>query len=89
MKEKQKIEVGTIIRTVLLALALTNQILTATGHPVIPIDDETITQLISALATVITALVAWWKNNSYTQEAIIADNYMHELKDQRGETDQQ
>ena len=30
---------GTIARTVCLALALTNQILSATGHPVLPIED--------------------------------------------------
>jgi len=71
---------GTIIRTVCLALALVNQILTATGHSIIPIDDETVTQLISASATVITAVVAWWKNNSITKAAREADEYMHALK---------
>lgn len=71
---------GTIIRTVCLALALINQILTATGHNIIPIDDETLSQLISALATVITAVIAWWKNNSITKEARAADAFMHALK---------
>lgn len=80
MESKTKIEVGTIIRTVLLALALVNQVLTASGHAIIPIDDETITQLISAGATIITAVIAWWKNNSYTKEAIQADAYMNALK---------
>ena len=80
MGTEKKITVGTIIRTVLLALALVNQILTASGHSVIPIDDETVTQLISAAATIITSVIAWWKNNSYTQEAIEADEYMNALK---------
>ncbi len=71
---------GTIIRTVCLALALINQILTAAGHSIIPIDDETMSQLISAGATVATSLVAWWKNNSITKEARAADEYMHALK---------
>ena len=39
---KNKIDAGTIIRTVILALALINQILTASGHAIIPISDETI-----------------------------------------------
>ena len=71
---------GTIIRTVCLALALVNQILSATGNNIIPIDDETISQLISAGFTVATAIVAWWKNNSITKEARAADEYMHVLK---------
>ena len=77
---KNKINAGTIIRTVILALALVNQILTASGHAVIPISDETITQLISAAATVLTAIIAWWKNNSFTQEAIEADQYLSQLR---------
>ncbi len=71
---------GTIIRTVCLALALINQILTATGHGIIQIDDETLAQLISTVATVITAVIAWWKNNSITKAAREADEYMHKLK---------
>lgn len=71
---------GTIIRTACLVLALINQILTATGHSVIPVDDETLTQLISAGATIVTALIAWWKNNSFTKEARAADELMHEWK---------
>lgn len=77
---KNKIDAGTIIRTVILALALINQILTASGHAIIPISDETITQLISAAVTVLTAIIAWWKNNSFTQEAIRADIYLEELR---------
>lgn len=77
---KNKIDAGTIIRTVILALALVNQLLTASGHPIINISDETITQLISAAATIVTAIIAWWKNNSFTQEAIEADKYLDQLR---------
>ena len=40
-----KVSTATIIRTVCLAIALANQLLAATGHSVIPIDNETIQQL--------------------------------------------
>lgn len=80
MNTKQKIDAGTIIRTVILALALVNQLLTASGHAIINISDDTITQLISAAATIVTALIAWWKNNSFTQEAIQADKYLDQLR---------
>jgi SPP1 family holin len=68
-----------LIRTVILAIALVNQILTAFGKSVIPIDDETITQLISVIFTIATSVWAWWKNNSITPEAIVADEYLKEL----------
>ena len=35
-----EITAGTIARTIILALALINQLLSASGHPVIPIPDE-------------------------------------------------
>lgn len=77
---KEKISPGTIIRTIVLALALFNQVMTASGHPIIDISDETITQVVTAIATIVTALIAWWKNNLFTDEAIQADEYMHQLK---------
>ena len=71
---------GTIARTIVLILALINQILTATGRSVIPIDSETITELISAAFTIVASVIAWWKNNSFTKKAIAADSYLKEQK---------
>lgn len=75
-----KIEATTIARTIILALALINQVLTTTGHSVIPIDDETVNQFISLGFTIVTALIAFWKNNSFTQKALEADKKLRELK---------
>lgn len=77
---KNKISVGTIIRTVCLLLALVNLTLETFGKSVIPISDEQISELITLIFTIITSVSAFWKNNSFTQEAIIADNFMHEMK---------
>ena len=79
-----KVSSGTIARTVILILALINQILTTTGHSIIPIDDETVTQVISLLATIITSLIAWWKNNSFTQAALAGDIAKEEYKVKNG-----
>ena len=76
----KKVSTGTIARTICLALALINQILTATGHSIIPIDDETINLLVSTAATIVMALITWWKNNSFTQAAIEGDIVMKQLK---------
>lgn len=70
----------TIIRTIILLLALVNQILTSTGHSVIPIEDAQITELISLIFTIVASVWAWWKNNSFTKNAIEADKLLYELK---------
>ena len=69
-----------LIRTVILALALINQILSAFGKAVIPIEDETLKELITAGLTISASVWSWWKNNSVTPEAIAADEYLKELK---------
>ena len=74
------VSVGTITRTAVLALALINQILSALGKPLMPIDNAQLEQMISTGFTVGAALAAWWKNNSFTPEAIEADNFMARLK---------
>lgn len=75
-----KITSGTIARTAILALALINQILSACGMPVLPIEDAQLETLISTAWTVIAAAVAWWENNSFTKEAIEADKLLQEKK---------
>ena len=75
-----KISAGTIARTDVLALALINQLLAAFGYSVIPIEDETVNSLISAAFTIISAVTAWWKNNSFTKAALEGDKVMNELK---------
>lgn len=80
-----KITVGTIVRTVILAVALVNQILVASGHSVIPIPDEDWENLITTGATVVTALIAWWKNNSFTAAARIGDFHMRKARAEAAE----
>ena len=64
----------------MLALALINQILSALGKPVLPIESGTLEQLISTGFTTVSALVNWWFNNSFTKEAIQADAEFERLK---------
>jgi len=74
-----KISAGTVARTIILALALTNQALIITGHSVIPVENEDITEFVSLAFTIAASLAAWWKNNSFTQNAIKADKYKDSL----------
>ena len=70
----------TIIRTIVLVVALVNQILTSTGHSVLPISDEQITESITLGFTIVASVITWWKNNSFTAAAIQADETLKELK---------
>ena len=67
-----------------LLLALTNQILSACGKPVLPIESTTVEQLVTAGITTVAALIAWWKNNSFTTAALEADKTYDRLKSQIG-----
>lgn len=72
--------VDTIIRTILLVVTIVNQVLTSLGKNPIPFSDEEIYGALTAVATVVMTLWAWWKNNSFTQAAIQADAVMKSLK---------
>lgn len=78
---KNKVSTATIVRTVCLALALVNQLLSAGGHSVIPIDNETVNQLVTAWVTIVTAIVNWWYNNSFTEAAIEADKTFERVRE--------
>lgn len=74
------ISAGTIARTVCLGLALINQILSVSGHAVIPIEDAQIETMVSTGFTVVMAVINWWKNNSFTKAAIKGDAVMKAAK---------
>ena len=78
----EKVSKETIIRTVLLVATLVNTILTTLGLNPLPFSDSQIYEALSTIFTAITAVWAWWKNNSFTKAAIKADKYMNELKEQ-------
>ena len=85
MKGLINLKADTIARTIILLIALVNQGLVIFGRDKIPIADDTVYQVASLLATAASAVWAWWKNNSVTQSAIKADNYLKELKSEDGE----
>lgn len=75
-----KIKNATIIRTVVLALTLLNSILTACGINPLPFSEEEMYEGFSAVATVIASIWAWWENNSFTKNAIAADEVLDSLQ---------
>mgnify|MGYP000438327735 FL=1 len=80
-----KISSGTIARTVILILALVNQVLSVLGYKIIPIEDGQINDFVTIAFTIGSALAAWWKNNSFTEAAIEGDKYKDIVKEQQNE----
>ena len=70
----------TIIRTVVLVVALINQALTLFDRCPLPFDNEEVESIVTMLLTTGASLWAWWKNNSFTKEALEADKVLDELK---------
>ncbi len=71
---------NTIIRTVILFVALLNQVLTMSGKNPLPFSEGEIYELLTMVITAGASITAWWKNNSFTEEAQKADEYLKELK---------
>lgn len=80
MNKNLTVSAATLARTAVLALALINQLLSAMGKPVLPIESTQLEQLISTGFTTVSALVNWWYNNSFTKEALQADVEYEKLK---------
>lgn len=76
MKEINK---GTIARTIAVIAVLINQFLIMFGKEQLPFTEDEIYQGVSMVLTVGATLWAWWKNNSFTKEAIEADKYRENL----------
>lgn len=81
----EKVSKGTIIRTACLVLAIVNNALALAGKSPLPIDDAMLTEVISFVFTVVTSVVAWWKNNDFTKEAMEGTALMKRLKAEKNE----
>lgn len=80
---KINVKPATAARTVVLALALANQLLSAAGKSPLPIDSASAEQWVTAGLTTAAAIWAWWENNSFTPEAMQADIYLKQMKERR------
>lgn len=77
------IKTDTIVRTIVLIIALVNQALMVFGKEIIPITEDQVYQIVSLIATVGASVWAWWKNNSFTKNAREADKVLEELKNKK------
>lgn len=80
MDGENKISVGTIARTVALAVTIANLVLNNIGKNPLPFSDTEVYTWVSDVAAFISIIISWWKNNSFTPAAIKADKVKDELK---------
>lgn len=77
---RNNVSAATIARTGALALALANQVLSAMGKPLLPIESADVEKIVTVGFTIAASVAAWWKNNSFTTAAIEGDKRMNDLK---------
>jgi SPP1 family holin len=83
----KNISKGTIIRTILLFLVIVNIFLEKKGIDLIPADEHTITMIVETLIELAVIVVGFWKNNSYSEKAIKADQFLQYLKNSETESE--
>ena len=75
-----KISKWTIARTIGVVLVVVNIFLQRMGYDVINVSESEILALVEVLIEVAIIIVAWWKNNSYSENAIRADEFLKSLR---------
>ncbi len=71
---------GTIVRTVMLVIVIINMILKHFGLDLIDVEEYQILDAVEMLIEVAVIVVAFWKNNSFTDKAIKADEFLKTLR---------
>lgn len=81
MNKKYEIKAETIARLIITILVIVNQILAYKGKNTIPFYENDIVQIVSAIMSIATIAWGYWKNNSFTQAALQADELKDKLKE--------
>lgn len=72
---------GTIVRTIMLLIVVINLILKHCGVDLINVSESEILTIVEMLIEIAVIVVAFWKNNSFTDKAIKADEFLKNLKE--------
>lgn len=77
------IKPSTYVSAVVLIFTMVNYVLNIMGKPVININENEITAWVTAIVGVVGIVYSWYKNQSITHPAQVADDVMKILKDGR------
>ncbi|MBS7390206.1 MAG: phage holin [Oscillospiraceae bacterium] len=76
----KNVKIGTIVRLIVMILSMVNMLLTVNGKNPLPWSEDEMYMGLSQVAAILTTVWTWWKNNSFTKEAIKADEYLEDLR---------
>ena len=77
------IKPSTYVSAVVLIFTMVNYVLNSMGKPVININENEIAAWVTAIVGVVGIVYSWYKNQSITHPAQVADDIMKILKDGR------
>ena len=77
------IKPSTYVSAVVLIFTMVNNVLNIMGKPVININENEIAAWVTAIVGVVGIIYSWYKNQSITHPAQVADDIMKILKDGR------
>lgn len=75
------IKASTYVSAVVLIFTMVNYVLNIMGKPVININENEIAAWVTAIVGVVGIIYSWYKNQSITKPAQVADDIMQILKD--------
>lgn len=78
-----KISKGTIVRTIMLIIVVVNMILQHLGIDIINVSENEILSLVEIVIELAVIITTFWKNNSFTETAIRADEFLKLLKENK------
>ena len=81
METLKRIKPHTYVSIVMVIIAIVNYVLTAAGKPIINLGEETITYAVNTMLNLVFIGFSMWKNNSVTENALIADYVLYALRD--------
>ena len=76
-----KISKGTIVRTIMLIIVIINMILQHFGLDIINVDESQVLSFVEIVIELAVIIVSFWKNNSFTDNAIKADEFLQKLRE--------
>lgn len=77
----KKIKPHTYVSIVMVIIAIVNYVLIAMGKPAINLGEEAITYGVNTVLNLVFIAYPMWKNNSITENALIADDLLFMLRD--------
>lgn len=76
-----KITKSTIVRTILVVMAMLNFGLEKFGVDIIPVTESAVLMFVETTIEIAILAVGFWKNNSFTPKAIKADEFLKQLRE--------